>query len=110
SLLGLGPEGDLVVHRVGDLRGLLARARDAECEEDGGDVDRGRGLGGDDRQPVRGQSSGFGPAFVRRRQVTVAPGRLQDPRLWKLTEGFRRQIPQSAIMRYPQTPSLSTVT
>ena len=39
-LLGLGPQGDLVVHRMGDLRGVPARAGDARLEGPRGGVDR----------------------------------------------------------------------
>ena len=42
-LLGLGPEGDLVVHHLGALRRLPARPRDGRLEGPQGGVGSGRG-------------------------------------------------------------------
>ena len=74
-VLGLGSEGDLVLHRLGDLRRVPARPRHPQRQAHRRHLDRGARLGGDDGQPVRGQPGHLRPALLRRGEVfSPTPG------------------------------------
>ena len=69
-LLGLGPEGDLVVHRLGGVRRYLHARATPSVQAHHRDLARGRRLGRDDGQPVRDQLRRGRPALLRRAWVT----------------------------------------
>ena len=71
-LLGLGPQGDVVVHHVDDLRGLPARARDLRVEGDAGRRDRPGRVRLAVRHVLRGEHVDRGAALLR--DVTSPPG------------------------------------
>ena len=70
-LLGLGPEGDVGVHRLGRVRLLPARPGHAEREAHHGERAGGHRLGRDDGEPVPGEHLRLRPALLRRGQVVV---------------------------------------
>ncbi len=68
-VLGLGPQGNGVVHRLGDLRGLPARPLDCGLARQEGGLDQRRGLRRDGVQSVLHQPRHRRAAFVRRRRL-----------------------------------------
>ena len=73
-LLGLGPEGDVVVHLLGGLRRLPARPGHPERQAHHRDLVRRGRLGHHADQPVRDQLRRRRPALVRRRRVAHVIG------------------------------------
>ena len=69
-VLGLGPQGDGVVHRVGGLRGIPARALDGGLAGQEGGLDQRRRLRRDGVQPVLHQPGDRRIAFVRWGELT----------------------------------------
>ncbi|CAA9256535.1 MAG: Cytochrome c-type biogenesis protein CcsA/ResC, partial [uncultured Blastococcus sp.] len=65
-VLGLGPQGDLVVHRLGRLRRLPARPDDGRLARAPRGVGQRRGPGRDDLQPDLRQPGVQRPAQLRR--------------------------------------------
>ncbi|CAA9351238.1 MAG: Cytochrome c-type biogenesis protein CcsA/ResC, partial [uncultured Frankineae bacterium] len=64
-LLGLGPQGDLVVHHLGAVRRLPARSRDGRVEGHQGGVDRRGRRRGARHRLLRGQHLRRGAALLR---------------------------------------------
>ncbi len=71
ALLGLGSQGDLGIHCVGDLRRLPACPGDCRLEGSVGGVDQPARLQRDDVQLLRGQHRHLRPAFLRRTELTA---------------------------------------
>ena len=82
-LLGLGPQGDGVVRRLGGLRRVPARPVHRRLAGQEGRVDQRRRLRRDGVQPVLHQPGDRRPAFVRRGRLSLvsfrAQGRFTDP-------------------------------
>ena len=79
-LLGLGPQGDGVVHRVGGLRGVPARALDGRLARQEGGLDQRRRLRRNGVQPVLHQPGDRRVAFVRWGGLSGSPRRTANER------------------------------
>ena len=72
-LLGLGPEGDLGLHRLGRLRRVPARPHDRRLAGPAGRLGQRRGSGRDDLQPALRQHGVDRAAQLRRRLIPFGP-------------------------------------